>query len=72
MDTDTSLQPNRITYSVPEAVRATGMSRSALYLALKAGHLRARKQGKRTLIEDGELRRFISGLPTFGGDMPIA
>ena len=63
MHTDTSV---KIAHTIPEAVAASGVSRSAIYLALKNGHLRARKRGKRTIIEDVELRRFVTNLPAFG------
>ena len=36
--------------TIPDAVKATGLSRSALYEALKRGDLIARKAGRRTLI----------------------
>lgn len=59
--------PAKIAHTIPEAVAVTSVSRSALYLALKCGALRAHKIGRRTLIEDGELRRFIAELPSFDG-----
>jgi|HubBroStandDraft_5_1064220.scaffolds.fasta_scaffold318315_1 hypothetical protein len=55
----------KIAHSIPEAVAVTGVSRSAIYAALKAGELCARKRGRRTIIEDGELRRYIASLPVF-------
>jgi hypothetical protein len=66
MHPDTSPTPTKISHSIPSAVATSGLSRSAIYLALKSGDLRARKCGKRTLIEDAELRRFIESLPTMG------
>lgn len=56
----------KLAYSIPEAAEATGLSRSMLYLALKAGKLIARKAGARTVIEDAELRRYIACLPLLG------
>ncbi len=53
-----------IAHSISDAVRASGLSRSGIYAALKDGALVARKAGTRTLIEDSELRRFIASLPT--------
>ncbi len=58
----------KIAHTIPEAVAVSGVSRSAIYLALKTGELRARKRGTRTLIEDAELRRFIANLPAFGAE----
>jgi excisionase family DNA binding protein len=56
----------KLAYSIPEAAEATGLSRSILYLALKAGKLIARKAGARTVIEDAELRRYLANLPLLG------
>ena len=54
-----------ISYTVDGAVRATGISRSVLYEALKDEKLNARKSGSRTLIEHDELARFVRSLPQF-------
>jgi len=40
-----------LSYSIDAAVAATGISRSNLYRAIKAGKLRAKKSG---VTEDGE------------------
>jgi excisionase family DNA binding protein len=58
--------PGKRAYSMPEAARASSLSRSALYLAIARGELRAVKQGKRTLILDTDLCAFLSRLPAFG------
>lgn len=55
----------KVSYSIPQAVDATGLSRSTLYEALKNGQLAARKYGNRTVIEEAELRRFINALPAY-------
>ncbi len=54
-----------IAVTIPEAVRATGMSRSSLYEALKKGELTARKAGRRTLIPFAELEAYLGRLPTY-------
>lgn len=54
----------QIALTVPDAVRVSGMSRSALYLALKNG-LTARKAGRRTLILRTDLEAYLASLPTF-------
>ena len=59
---------NPIAYTIREACEASGLSRSALYIALKEKRLIARKAGSRTLIERAELVRFIASLPTMGAD----
>ena len=54
-----------IAVTIPDAVRLTGCSRSALYLALKRGELTARKAGRRTLIAYSDLQAYLASLPTF-------
>lgn len=56
-----------ITVTIPDAVAASGISRSALYQALKRGDLIARKAGRRTLISIEDLEAYIAGLPKFEG-----
>ena len=51
--------------TIPEAVAASRMSRSAIYEAMKSGSLKAQKAGRRTIIKTSELERFISALPAF-------
>lgn len=53
-----------IAVSIPEAVKATGLSRSRLYEALK-NELPARKAGRRTLILYADLEAFMENLPTY-------
>ena len=57
----------KIAHTIPQAIDFSGLSRSVIYEALKEGKLHARKAGRRTLIEDAELRRFIGSLPVMGG-----
>ena len=54
-----------IAVTIPDAVKATGMSRSALYEALKRGDLIARKAGRRTLIPFADLEAYLGNLPTY-------
>lgn len=51
--------------TMPEAVQYSGMSRSALYEALKRGDLKARKAGRRTLISFADLEAYLANLPTY-------
>jgi helix-turn-helix protein len=53
----------KIAHTIPEAVRASGLSRSTIYLAISSGALCARKSGSRTLILDADLRQFLRSLP---------
>jgi hypothetical protein len=58
-------QQARLAYTIPEAVSASGLSRSMLYVAIGRGSLQARKCGARTLILDSDLRAFLRDLPPF-------
>jgi len=61
----------KIAYTIPEAVVASGLSRSMLYLAIGRRELSARKCGARTLILESDLRRFLRGLPKLAaGEAP--
>jgi len=51
--------------TMPEAVEYSGLSRSALYVALKRGDLVARKAGRRTLISFADLEAYLASLPTY-------
>ena len=54
-----------ITLTIPAAIRATGMSRTSIYEALKRGDLSARKAGRRTLILFADLEDYLASLPTY-------
>jgi excisionase family DNA binding protein len=54
-----------IAVTIPDAVRLSGCSRSALYEALKRGDLTARKAGRRTLIIFSDLEAYLASLPTY-------
>ena len=76
-ETKTSSRINdcpKIAFTLKEAARASGISRSLLYLAIGRSELRARKCGARTLILDSDLRRFLRNLPrlTKAGAAPEA
>ncbi|UAB79584.1 helix-turn-helix domain-containing protein [Erythrobacter sp. SCSIO 43205] len=57
---------SQLNYQIPEAVQASGLSRSRIYQALKLGELRAIKAGRRTLIPVSELEAYLASLPTYG------
>lgn len=63
---------DKFTYSVPEAVTMTGISRSLLYVEIAAGRLRARKLGRRTVILREDLQAFLKALPTAGNANTVA
>lgn len=54
-----------LTLTIPDAVRASGMSRTAIYEALKNGRLEAVKSGKRTLIPYTSLSGYLASLPPY-------
>jgi excisionase family DNA binding protein len=63
------MQPNvtgRVAHSIAETCALTGLCRDTVYGAIRAGRLVARKYGRRTLITEGDLRRFLDGLPRAG------
>lgn len=54
-----------ISLTIPDAVRTSGISRTAIYEALKNGRITAVKCGKRTLISYESLSRYLANLPTY-------
>ncbi len=54
-----------IALKIPEAVAMSGLTRTAIYNALKDGSLRGRKSGRRTIILKEELQRYIEALPAY-------
>jgi len=53
----------KLAYTVAEACSAASIGRTSLYQAIKDGQLRAIKSGRRTLILQAELRRWLDSLP---------
>lgn len=58
-------QVNPIAVTVPEAVKLSGLSRTAIYEALKRKDISARKSGRRTLIQFADLETYLASLPTY-------
>lgn len=54
-----------IALTIPDAVKAAGVSRTSLYEALRRGELSARKNGKRTLIEAEALKAWLAQMPAY-------
>lgn len=54
---------DQLAYSIPEACRAARASQSAIYRAIRARELVARKRGRRTVILADDLMRWLQGLP---------
>jgi hypothetical protein len=55
-----------LAYPVEEAGAAAGVSRTRIFEAIRKNELTARKAGKATIIEVGELQRWLRSLPTRG------
>jgi excisionase family DNA binding protein len=54
-------EPERtLAFSVLDAANAIGVSRSTLYELIAARTIRTFKVGRRTLVADSELRRFVA------------
>ncbi|MBX9465560.1 MAG: helix-turn-helix domain-containing protein [Aquamicrobium sp.] len=53
-----------ISLNIRQAVEASGLTRSHLYIAMSDGKLTARKAGRRTIIMADDLRRYVESLPT--------
>ncbi len=53
-----------IAHTVKEACAVSRTGKTTLYGAIRRGDLVARKLGKKTLILDDDLRRWIEQLPT--------
>jgi len=70
MNKPDSPPPNAIAYSPEGAATVTGRSRSRIFKAIKDKELTARKDGKATLLEADELRRWVRTFPTVG--RPVA
>jgi excisionase family DNA binding protein len=54
-----------ITLTIPDAVKASGASRTSIYEALRQGKLTALKHGKRTLIPADALKAWLSSMPAY-------
>lgn len=54
---------NKIAFTIEQAVKATGIGRTAIFAAIKDGRLIARKNGRRTLIASDDLQQFVASLP---------
>lgn len=52
-----------VSLTIKQATEASGLSRSALYVAMRDGKLPAKKAGRRRLILASALSDFIEALP---------
>lgn len=63
MTNEPNLTHHKISFSIQEFSKYSSLGRSKLYLAIKNGDLKARKYGKRTIIEYQDGIDFIRRLP---------
>lgn len=56
-------EPTRLALSPAQAVVASGRSRTRIFDAIRSGELKAKKDGRATLIEVAELQRWITSMP---------
>jgi excisionase family DNA binding protein len=61
-----------LAYTIDDAVLASGIGRTKIYDAIRAGKLRAKKCGRRTIILEEDLRAFLGSLPESRGEHEAA
>lgn len=59
---DLRASPDKLAYTMAEALYATGLGRSTLYVLISEKKLRTIKVGSRTLIPADSLRGFLASL----------
>jgi excisionase family DNA binding protein len=60
MELQMSNDSGALAYSIPDAAKRIGISRSGLYLLIKLGELPTAKIGSRRLILDADLRAYLN------------
>ena len=55
----------KLTLSIPEVAKLTGICRTSIYAAINNAKLRAKKYRARTLIRVDDLNAFLDGLPAY-------
>ena len=52
-------------YSVSEVTKTTGLGKTNIYQLIKDGSLHAKKVGRRTIVLEAELDRYLNALPDY-------
>ena len=63
MQNTPTANPQPIAYTIRGAIAASGLSRSRIYELLARGVLKARKDGRKTLVLADSLATYIDSLP---------
>jgi excisionase family DNA binding protein len=66
------MNPTPLAHSISDACSSACIGRTALYEAIRSGALRAVKRGRRTLILDDDLRRWVQALPSVALKQSVA
>lgn len=56
-------QNEKLSYTIAEFVKATGIARTQVFAHIKEGRLEACKSGRRVLIRVGDAQSFLNSLP---------
>ena len=56
---------SKLAYTIPEAVEEGAGGKTKIYEAIKAGTLKAKKRGNRTIILAPDLKQYLKTLPDF-------
>jgi hypothetical protein len=62
-DNATSLEPEKLAYQIDDLAVAIGIGRSKLYAEIRAGKLKAKKVGSRTIVTSPAARDYLDALP---------
>ena len=60
-----SIHTDRAAFSIDEAAHRSNSCRDKIYGAINAGKLRAKKDGRRTIILASDLEDYLANLPKF-------
>jgi excisionase family DNA binding protein len=71
MELQLSTDTSALAYSIPDAAKRIGISRSGLYLLIARGEIPIAKVGGRTLLIDEDLRAYLARQRVFV-DRPAA
>ena len=57
---------DRAAFSIAEVIARTGLGRDTVYGLIRDGQFVARKVGRRTLVVNSDLEKFLTSLPVIG------